>query len=483
MSAPSIPPEEVRVLDINSSYLGVRTVHLMERAGEAVAKYVTDNYRPGSRVAVVCGKGNNGGDGFVAARHLSDAMQAHVFLVESEKEVTSDIARANLHMVPGEIRRAEAIDAKQYDVLVDAMLGVGLKGRPREPYAGIIKVLNGSRRPVISVDVPSGWPSELQVRPEATITFHAPKVGMTRANSGKIVVADIGIPKEAGLYCGPGEFALLPHRRKDSHKGDAGRVLVVGGGPYTGAPAFTGMAAMRSGVDLAFVATPEASALPVSIYSPNIIVRPLPGDIICQEHVGILLELSEEADVVAIGPGLGDAKDTMEAVRRFVSKCRKPLVIDADAIGACGARPHVLRGKTGVITPHAGEFRKLTGKSVPAEDGEKRMELVEDAASRLHMTIVLKGAVDVISDGTYIRLNRTGNSAMTVGGTGDVLTGVVAGILAQKATPFAAGRIGAFTAGVAGDLAFEEKSFGLLATDVIDKVPLVLRRYILGGAL
>lgn len=483
MSVPSIPPEEVRVLDINSSYLGVRTVQLMERAGEAVAKYVIDNYPPGSRVAVVCGKGNNGGDGFVAARHLSDAMQAHVFLVEPGKDFSSDITRANLHMVSGDVRRAEAVDVRQYDVIVDAMLGVGLKGRPREPYAGMIKVLNRSRRPVVSVDVPSGWPSELQVRPEATVTFHAPKVGMTRANSGRIVVADIGIPKEAGLYCGPGEFALLPHRRKDAHKGDAGRVLVIGGGPYTGAPAFTGMAAMRSGADLAFVATPEASAMPVSIYSPNIIVRPLPGDILCEQHVEDLLELSEDADVVAVGPGLGDAKETMEAVRRFVSRCKKPLVIDADAIGACGAKPQVLKGRTGVITPHAGEFKKLTGKAVPAEDGEKRMELVEDAASRLGMTIVLKGAVDVISDGTYTRLNRTGNCAMTVGGTGDVLTGVIAGILAQKATPFAAGRIGAFTAGVAGDLAFEEKSYGLLATDVIDKVPLVLRRYILGGGL
>ena len=155
----------------------------------------------------------------------------------------------------------------------------------------------------------------------------------------------------------------------------------------------------------------------------------------------------------------------------------------ADAGGAGGWKPQVLRGRTGVITPQAGELKKLTGKAVPAEDGEKRMELVEDAASRLGMTIVLKGAVDVISDGTYTRLNRTGNCAMTVGGTGDVLTGVIAGILAQKATPFAAGRIGAFTAGVAGDLAFEEKSYGLLATDVIAKVPLGLRRYILGGGL
>jgi NAD(P)H-hydrate epimerase len=272
---------------------------------------------------------------------------------------------------------------------------------------------------------------------------------------------------------------LLPTRKKDAHKGDAGRVLVIGGGPYTGAPAFTGMAAMRSGVDLVFVATPEPAALPVSIYSPNLIVHPLRGDVLSEEHVDWLLGQAAEVDVVAVGPGLGDAKETMAAVQRFVSRCDRPMVIDADAIGACGAKPQVLKGKTGVITPHAGEFRKLTGKTVPSEDIDKRIELVEEAAARLGLTIVLKGPVDVISDGDYTKLNRTGNNAMTVGGTGDVLTGIIAGVLAQHASPFAAGRIGAFTAGVAGDLAFEEKSYGLLATDVIAKVPFVIRRYLM----
>jgi NAD(P)H-hydrate epimerase len=274
---------------------------------------------------------------------------------------------------------------------------------------------------------------------------------------------------------------LLPGRRKDAHKGDAGRILVIGGGPYTGAPAFTGMAAMRSGVDLAFVATPEPAALPVSIYSPNIIVKALRGDVFSEEHVDDLLSFSKDIDVVAIGPGLGDAKETVVAVQKFISKCDRPMVIDADAIRACGAKPQILRGKAGVITPHAGEFKKLTGKSVPAEDQNARMKMVEDAASKLRMTIVLKGAVDVISDGGSVKLNRTGNNAMTVGGTGDVLTGTIAGMLAQKTTPFVAGRIGAFVVGLAGDLAYEEKSYGMLATDVIDKIPFVLRRYTLAS--
>jgi hydroxyethylthiazole kinase-like uncharacterized protein yjeF len=472
-----IPPEEVRVLDINSSYLGVRTITLMENAGAAVARYVVSNYKPDSKVAVICGKGNNGGDGFVAARHISRTMQTDVFLAEPENEVMSDIARVNLDAVREHVKPSGAIDLKVYHIIVDALLGVGLQGKPREPYAGLIKKMNGSRAEIVSIDVPSGWPSGLQVRPDVTVTLHAAKIGMDRRNSGKIVVEDIGIPADAETYCGPGDYSLLPRRNRFAHKGDAGRVLVIGGGPYTGAPAFTGMAAMHSGVDLAFVATPEAAALAVSTYSPNIIVRALEGEELLPGHVKHLLEMSKQCDVVAIGPGLGSSDETLEAARLFVKACDRPLVIDADAIAACGRKLGVLRGKAGVITPHAGEFKKLTGKTL-SEDPEKRSAMVRQTASRLGLTILLKGPTDVISDGTYTKLNRVHNDAMTVGGTGDVLTGIVAGMIAQKASAFAAARIAAFTNGVAGNLAFEEKSYGLLATDIIRKIPFVLRRYL-----
>jgi ADP-dependent NAD(P)H-hydrate dehydratase / NAD(P)H-hydrate epimerase len=473
-----IPPEEVRVLDINASYLGVLTIELMENAGAAVASYVASNYKPETRVAVLCGKGNNGGDGFVAGRHLSQRMHTDVFLAGAEEDITSDIARVNLERVRDHVKPLKAFDPKGYDIIIDALLGVGLQGRPREPYSSLIKVLNSSKRSIVSVDVPSGWPSDLQIVPDVTVTLHASKNGMDKRNSGKIVVEDIGIPPDAETYCGPGDFSLLPRRRKDAHKGDAGRVLVIGGGPYTGAPAFAGMAAMRSGIDLAFVATPESAALPVSVYSPNIIVRALSGEELQEGHVDYLLKVSDQCNVVAIGPGLGSSEETLEAVRQFIKACKKPMVIDADAITACGQKIGVLRGKTGVITPHAGEFKKLTGKTVPGEDMDRRSELVREAAYKLGLTILLKGPTDVISDGRYIKLNRVHNDAMTVGGTGDVLMGIVTGMMAQGASPFAAARIGAFTNGVAGNLAFEEKSYGLLATDIIEKVPFVLRRYL-----
>ena len=451
---------------------------LMENAGAAVARHVLSNRKPESRIAVVCGKGNNGGDGFVAARYLSNSMQTDVFLASPEHEITSDVARANLDKIRDRIRPLSSFEPRQYDVIVDALLGVGLQGRPREPYSGLIKRINDSRRTIVSIDVPSGWPSDLRIRPDVTVTLHAPKIGMDKKNSGRIVVEGIGIPEDAEVYCGPGDFALLPRRKKEAHKGDAGRVLVIGGGPYTGAPAFAGMAAMRSGVDLVFVASPEPAALPVSIYSPSLIVRSLKGEVLSEEHVDDLLEFSAECDVVAIGPGLGSSKVTLDAVEEIIKKCRKPLVIDADAIAACGAKPRILAGKSGVITPHAGEFKKLTGRTLPSEHIDKRMALVKEAASRLKMTILLKGPVDVVSDGRFVKLNRVHNDAMTVGGTGDVLMGLVAGLMAQKATPFAAARMAAFTNGLAGNLAFEEKSYGLLSTDIIEKIPLVLRRYL-----
>jgi hydroxyethylthiazole kinase-like uncharacterized protein yjeF len=237
------------------------------------------------------------------------------------------------------------------------------------------------------------------------------------------------------------------------------------------------MAAMRSGVDLVFVATPEPAALPVAVYSPNLIVHSLEGDVLSEGHVQGLLSMTKDADVVAVGPGLGSAPETVRAVQRFVQRCPRPMVIDADAIGACGSKPAVLRNKQVVITPHAAEFRRLAGKALGTDDPVKRGEKVKEAAARLRANILLKGPVDVISDGGTVKLNRTGNNALAVGGTGDVLTGLVAGMMAQGAKPFHAARIGAFAMGLAGDLAFEEKSFGLLATDVIDKIPIVLRRY------
>jgi NAD(P)H-hydrate epimerase len=313
------------------------------------------------------------------------------------------------------------------------------------------------------------------VRPTLTVTFHDVKEGMTKENSGEIVIADIGIPPDAAKYVGPGEFVHYPIPSPDSHKGMNGRVLIVGGGPYTGAPALAGLGAYRIKVDLVSIATPSRSYLPIAGYSPNFIVHELSGNFLTDQDVPKVIELIKNAEAVLIGPGLGNAEETLRAIRTIVKGCDKPLVIDADAITAVSKDRTVLDGKSGVITPHAGEFVELSGGTLPA-DYEQRMRPAMELAEAIDFTILLKGRIDVIADSRRCKLNRTGNAGMSVGGTGDVLAGQVVGLLSRGIDPFNAARIAAYVNGAAGDLAYLTLGFSLLATDVIDRIPFVLKQ-------
>lgn len=470
--------EEVKVLDMNSAYLGVPTLRLMENAGTAVAQNLAKEFKKVTKVAVVCGRGNNGGDGFVVARQLSAAgLSVGLFLAEPEDQISTEIAKINFQKVKGLARPIAEFKPTEWDVIVDALLGIGIKGKVREPYASIIKKINQSRRPVLSIDVPSGWPGQPAVKPKVTVTLHAPKVGMAPSSCGKIIVSDIGIPDEADKYVGPGEFIYYPNPEADSHKGDNGRVLVIGGGPFTGAPALSGMAAMYSGADLAHVAVPAPVAVPVACYSPNIIVHPLSSEVLVAQDSSKIASLVKKVDAVVIGPGLGDDKRTEEAVAGIIKLVNVPLVIDADALVAVKKDPKLLRGKKVVLTPHKGEFEKLSGLK-PAQDIGIRSQQVARTAKKLGAILLLKGSIDVISDGDSVSLNRTGNAAMTVGGTGDVLTGIVGCLLSKGMDPYRAACLAAFVNGAAGDIAFEEKGYGLLATDVASRIPYVLRRYL-----
>jgi NAD(P)H-hydrate epimerase len=290
-------------------------------------------------------------------------------------------------------------------------------------------------------------------------------------------VKDIGIPADAVKFVGPGEFVYYPIPGKDTHKGENGIVLIIGGGPYTGAPALAGLSAYRIGVDLVHIATPAMSYYPIASYSPNFIVHRLSGDNLAERDLDVLRKLSRKVDAVLIGPGAGDHRDAYFTIQSFVRECDKPVVIDADGIGAVSKDLSVLKGKRGVITPHAMEFKTLSGISLPG-DYEARSVTVREFAKEIGMTILLKGRIDVISDGDRVKMNRTGNAAMSVGGTGDVLAGQVAGLVSKGVDPFDAARISAFTNGFAGDLAFDELGFSLLATDVIDKIPAVLKRFL-----
>lgn len=472
-----LPFKEVRVLDINSEHLGVPMDALMDNAGEATAEVILTEIGTGKKIAVVCGVGNNAGDGFVAARNLTRHNDVTVLLAHPPSEIRTESAKRAYERVKHIASSSVGVPLSKFDVIVDALLGTGNYTEVREPYRTLINRINGSKTTVVSIDVPSGLGTGLAVEPDITVTFTEMKEGMTPENSGKIFVQDIGIPADAHRYVGPGEFAYYPIRGVESHKGQNGRILVIGGGPFTGAPALAGLAAYRMGVDLVHIATPAPSFGPISSYSPNLIVHGLADQTLNAKDIKPVQQLIGMVDAVLIGPGLGLGRGTQEAVRKIVKACDKPLVIDADAIAAVAEDLSVLEGKTAVITPHAKEFETLTGESLP-KDLEERAKAVEEAARKLGVVLLAKGHIDVVSDGHLTKLNLTGNPGMSVGGTGDVLAGEVVALLSKGTTAYNAARISAFTNGKAGDLAFEKLGYSLMATDVIDNVPEVLRRYL-----
>ncbi|MHC1579851.1 MAG: NAD(P)H-hydrate dehydratase, partial [Candidatus Alkanophagales archaeon] len=307
--------------------------------------------------------------------------------------------------------------------------------------------------------------------------FHKPKPGLRRASAfvGTLKVAGIGIPPEIERLAGPGDLRLLRRRRADSHKGDNGRVLIVGGGPFSGAPTLAALAALRAGADWVTVATPKSVSKTVASFSPNLIVRELSSDVLVEDDVPTVLELARRHDVTVVGTGLGDDAATRAALRTLFRELEGKIVVDAD--GFYGLELPARDAQKLVITPHAGEFSKIPGVAEkPPADTDGRAEFVRRFSGENKVVTLMKGSTDVISDGKRVKLNVTGNAGMTVGGTGDVLAGVVGAFYAVN-EPFRAAVAAAFVSGVAGDIAFEEKGYGLLATDVIENIPEVLRRF------
>ncbi|MCK4267040.1 MAG: NAD(P)H-hydrate dehydratase, partial [Thermoplasmata archaeon] len=396
-------------------------------------------------------------------------------LVKGRENIKSQLFKENLERLPEQVRvveKAEPSIIGNFPVLVDAMLGTGLKEAPREPYASWIRELNDAGGDIISVDVPSGLGTSLAVRPSLTISMHDVKDGMTKENSGEIVVVDIGIPEGAARFVGPGEFIYYPIPDRDSHKGQNGRLLIVGGGPYTGAPALSGLAAMAVGVDLLRIASPEWSASIIASYSPNFMVRPLDGEALSPGNISSISELMEVSDALLIGPGLGRDKQTQKAVRQIVSASNIPVIIDADGLYALLAKGMKPFRVPAVLTPHKKEFSRLAG----IEPGQITDRGVAEMAQALGSTLLLKGQVDLITDGERSKYNKTGNPAMSVGGTGDVLAGIVAGLMAKGVAAYDAARMGAYLSGAAGDIAFEKLGYSMTALDVVDYIPEVLMR-------
>ncbi|MFQ5908760.1 MAG: NAD(P)H-hydrate dehydratase [Thermoplasmata archaeon] len=475
--------QEMRVLDRNLEYHGVSIEDLMERAGEGIAKVLLEKMgAEGARVLFLSGSGNNAGDGFVAARLLKDKAQVTVALAKAVDAISKGPAKVNHRRLPPEVRLVEppldpAALVKEADVLVDGLMGTGIQGSLREPYRSVVEAMNASGKPILAIDMPSGLGSDRVVAPQVTAALHQVKEGMEAKASGEVVVIDIGITEEMERLIGPGELLYYPKPELDAHKGASGRVLVVAGGPFTGAPSLSAMAAYRIGTDVVHVATPTWSAPVVAAFSPTLIVHRLGEEVLVPEDVPTLLRLAQEMDAVVIGPGLGREETTLEAVRQFIRQLDRPFSVDADGITAVAGDLTCVRGKVGVITPHFQEFHRMSGVTLAPEE-KKRMKQVADFAAKLGLTILQKGSHDIVSDGKRTKVNITGNPGMTVGGTGDVLAGLVGSLLGKGVEPFNAARIAAFANGFAGDIAFRELSYGMTATDVLDRIPSALIEFV-----
>lgn len=516
---------------------GVPSLELMERAGEAAAGHVLEllaeqqehgqhhgHHRhdghdhadhghehgdaacegcapPDPAVLVVCGRGNNGGDGLVVARHLAEqGVPAAVLLLGAPRDLTPD-ARRNLERLPEavEVVQTEPRDwadafaelADGAAVVVDAVLGTGTRLPLAAELAALFRAMNDAAVPTLAIDVPSGVRGDdggvdpVAVAADVTVALGLPKLGLLvapgRDYAGRVVVADIGLdPAACEELAGPwrwqeraGYLALLPPRPTTVHKGDCGHLLLVAGSrAYGGAAHLAGLGALRSGVGLLTVAAPEPLENALRAGLPEAVLRPLPATAagtLAPVRDAVTGELLGRARAVALGPGLGDDSATDAWVRDFAGKVTLPLVIDADGLNALarGGREPAFAGREVVLTPHPGEFARLA-RLATADVASRRLELAAWAADRWGAVVVLKGSPAVIGvPGEGAWLNASGDDALARGGAGDVLTGLIGGLLAQGLPARDAALLGCYVHGLAGTAAARGvSSRGVLVREV-----------------
>ena len=501
---------EMRETDrLTSERFGVLSLDLMENAGNAVAQFALLRYPSSSRIGVICGKGNNGGDGFVAARKLQEAGKAvRVLLLADPKELRGDAARmfAKLPVTPGlvrssaELKQEAARTVFDSDVLVDAILGTGFRPPASGLYAEAIAELNASPAPVIAVDMPSGADADVMgeqvgsvARADAIVTFTAPRQahvfgGLT---TGTTSISPIGSPDEAVIsslrlnLITPREIApLVGPRPAASNKGNFGHVLVIGGSlGKAGAAAMAGMAALRSGAGLSTVAVAKSILPTVAGFHPELMTEPLAetrAGSISLRALRSLNKLAQGKTVLAVGPGISRIPETSKLVRSLVKKQGLPIILDADGLNAFAGHASDLSGKGRplILTPHPGEMARLLGSNVAAVQHD-RINVARKFAREHQVIVVLKGHRTLIADPSgEVWVNTTGNPGMATGGTGDILTGMVAGLVAQNPGRVTEAVIAAvYLHGLAGDVAREQMGeHSLVATDLVRALPEAFRR-------
>jgi hydroxyethylthiazole kinase-like uncharacterized protein yjeF len=542
-----VTSSEMREIDrVTSEHFGVPSLALMENAGTAVAEFAMAEYPRARTFGVICGKGNNGGDGFVVARKLHDAArEVRLLLLADPSELKGDAAQNYRRLIEesnsppcrNERDKGGATSSSttlldggppcaifvgwenpasnsvfSCDILIDAILGSGFKPPVRGVYAEAIAKINAATVPCIAIDVPSGSDADVMgeqtgavARADAIVTFTAPRFAHVFGNltAGPLVIAPIGSPEEAiqsslklNVITTSDIASLIGPRRRDSNKGMYGHVLVVGGSlGKAGAAAMAGFSALRAGAGLVTVATPNSVLPTIAGFHPELMTEPLEetGDGTISRHaLEILEKLSEKKSVLAIGPGISRDEESAEVVRKMVESSDIPIVLDADGLNAFeGDSKAFNRRRRGgaeeaeksarpplVLTPHPGEMSRLTGLSIQAIQRD-RINIARTFAQEHGVILVLKGDRTVVAntDGECW-VNTTGNPGMATGGTGDILTGMVAGMLAQNPKrALEAVFCAVYLHGLAGDIAREKMGeHSLVATDLVSALPEAFRR-------
>lgn len=506
-----VSANEMRAIDrATSQRFGVPSLMLMEDAGTAVADFVLSHHSAARRIVVFCGNGNNGGDGFVAARRLHEhGKKVEVILLADADSLRGD-AGAMYGKLPFEafaVRSSEELNGDRVrsllaaaDLYLDAVLGTGFRPPVSGLYADAIAIMNAGGVPVVAVDIPSGADADAMgpqagtiARADAIVTFTAPRPAhvFSLLTAGPTLVADIGSPEEAivsalqlNVITARDVAPLIGPRPAESNKGSYGHVLVVGGSlGKAGSVAMAGMAALRSGAGLSTVSTPRSVLGTVAGFHPELMTEPLvetDAGTISSTALNRIEELAKGKSVLAIGPGISRDPQTAELVRTLVAKLQVPMVVDADGLNAFEGRADELRvkGRTLVITPHPGEMARLVGGTI-ADVQKDRLGVARKFAREHEVIVVLKGHRTLIvqPDGEAW-VNTTGNPGMATGGTGDVLTGMVAGMMAQNPKQVFLSVIAAVHLhSLAGDVMRERVGeHSMVATDLLKGLPEAFRR-------
>ena len=482
---------------------------LMENAGMGATYILLKQFKEliNKKVGIIAGRGNNGGDGFVMARYLSQkGVSVTVYLLAQKSMVKGDAAENLNILAPLDITVIEMPDQKSFskhktsmlhqDIWVDAILGTGLKSDVKGYFRKIIEFINSSEKPVFSVDIPSGLnadtgqPCGTCIQAHTTATFAFAKTGHLifpgATYTGNLEIVDIGIPGYIVKKVGPRQYLLTPElvraalqkRSPESHKGNTGHLLIVAGSTgKTGAAAMTAISAMRSGAGLVTLGIPKSLNPVLETQVLEVMTSPLSeaeGGILDESSLDEIMELISGKKCLALGPGLGTASGTKNLVIRIIQECSLPLVIDADGLNNLIDNIHILENLKNpvILTPHPGEMSRLTGRPVSFIQND-RINCARSFAEKFKVHVVLKGARTVIAhpDGKVF-VNPTGNPGMASGGMGDILTGIIAGFVTQGYSPESATHAGVYLHGAAADALAKKKAlFGYLATEVMNAIP------------